>query len=198
MADEYLDKATPSDQVAVLTFDLQPRTLVSFADWSSWPQDQRAMLARQRLAAVAPGWMGTHLGLALTEAAEQFRETSTGRREIVLITDLQEGAKLDGLQGYQWPAGTLVTVKRVSAKPQSNAGLEILEQPAGVAGVDNDIHVRVSNSSDSRKEKFRLGWRGTERTDGSLFDARPNPHFHRAQAAGGDAIRRAGIVRRRP
>jgi hypothetical protein len=61
---EYLDKATPSDQVAVMTFDLQPRTLVSFADWSSWPQDQRAVLARQRLAAVAPGWMGTHLGLA--------------------------------------------------------------------------------------------------------------------------------------
>jgi hypothetical protein len=64
------------------------------------------------------------------------------------------------LQGYQWPTGTRVTVKRLAAKQQSNAGLEILEQPAGVAGVDNDIHVRVSNSSDSRKEKFLLGWQG--------------------------------------
>jgi hypothetical protein len=160
LADGYLDKAASSDQVAVLTFDLQPRTLVSFADWSSWPQDQRALLARQRLAAITPGWMGTHLGQALTGAAEQFRENSASRREIILITDLQEGAKLDGLQGYQWPPGTRVTVQRLAAKPQSNAGLEILEPPAGVAGVDNDIHVRVSNSSDSRKEKFRLGWRG--------------------------------------
>jgi hypothetical protein len=159
-ADRYLDEAAPSDQVAVLTFDLQPRTLVSFADWSSWPQDQRAVLARQRLAAITPGWMGTHLGLALTGAAEQFRENSASRREIILITDLQEGAKLDGLQGCQWPPGTRVTVKRLSAKQQSNAGLEILEQPAGAAGVDNEIRVRVSNSSDSRKEKFRLGWRG--------------------------------------
>ena len=36
--DLYLDKASPSDQVALITFDLQPRTLVSFADWSSWPR----------------------------------------------------------------------------------------------------------------------------------------------------------------
>ena len=159
-ADRYLDKASPPDQIAVLTFDLQPRALVSFSDWASWPENQRAALARQRLAAVAPGWMGTRLGLALTEAAEQFRQNPAGRREIVLITDLQEGAKLDGLQGYQWPAGTRVRVERLPAKEQSNAGLEILEQPGGIAGVENDIHVRVANASDSRKENFRLGWRG--------------------------------------
>ncbi|HEV7924120.1 MAG TPA: BatA domain-containing protein [Verrucomicrobiae bacterium] len=159
--DRYLDKAALSDQVAVLTFDQQPRTLISFADWSAWSQDQRALLARQRLAAVAPGWMGTQLGLALTGAAELFRENSVARREIVLITDLQEGAKLDGLQGYQWPAGTRVIVERLPAKQQSNAGLEILEPPAAIAGVEEDVHVRVANSSDSRKEKFRLGWKGS-------------------------------------
>ena len=159
-AEDYLDKVTPYDQVAVMTFDLQPRTLVGFADWASWPESQRAVLARHRLAAVAPGWKGTHLGLALTGAAEQFRENSVTRREIILITDLQEGAKLDGLQGYQWPANTLVKVERVEAKKQSNAGLEILEPPAAVAGVEEAIHVRVANSSDSRKEKFHLGWEG--------------------------------------
>jgi Aerotolerance regulator N-terminal/von Willebrand factor type A domain len=164
--DRYLDQAAPSDQVAVLTFDLQPRTLVSFADWSSWPQDQRAVLARQRLAAVAPGWMGTHFGQALTGAAELFRENFAARREIVLISDMQEGAKLDGLQGYQWPAGTRVLVEPLLAKKQSNAGLEILEPPAAIAGVEEDVHVRVANSTDSRQEKFRLGWQGaSERMD---------------------------------
>jgi len=159
--DEYLDRASPSDQIALVTFDTQTRNLVTFADWSSWPEGQRASMARQRLAAISPGWMGTHLGLALTGAAEQFHENSAGLREIVLVTDLQEGAKLDGLQGYQWPTGTRVFVRAVTSKKQSNAGLEILEQPTGVAGVDNDIHVRVSNSSDSQKEKFRLGWSGS-------------------------------------
>ncbi len=157
--DKYLDKASPSDQIAVVTFDLQPRTLVSFADWSSWPRDQRAILARQRLAVVAPGWKGTHFGQALTGAAELFRENSVTRREIVLISDLQEGAKLDGLQGYQWPAGTRVMIEPVVAKNQSNAGLEILEPPPGIAAVEDEVHVRVSNDTNSLKEKFRLGWR---------------------------------------
>src|SRR5580693_4260918 len=52
VADEYLDKAAPSDQITVVTFDLQPRTLISVSDWSSWPSDQRASMAHQRLAAV--------------------------------------------------------------------------------------------------------------------------------------------------
>ncbi len=166
VVDRYLDQASPSDQVALLTFDLQPRTVVSFADWSSWPQDQRAILARQRLATIAPGWMGTHFGQALTGAAELFRENSVARREIVLISDMQEGAKLDGLQGYPWPAGTRVIVETVVAKKQSNAGLEILEPPAAIAGMVEDVHVRVANSTDSRQEKFSLGWHAaSERMD---------------------------------
>jgi hypothetical protein len=164
-AQDYLDKATAYDQVAIMTFDLQTSTLLSFADWNAWPESQRAVLARPRLANVAPGWKGTHLGLALTAAAEQFRENTVTRREIILITDFQEGAKLDGLQGYQWPANTLVKVERVEGKKQSNAGLEILEPPAAVAGVEEAIHVRVANSSDSKKEKFLLGWQGAPASD---------------------------------
>ncbi len=130
VAESYLKKATPGDQVAITTFDRQPRTLFSFAEWSSWSADQRVALARQRLAATAPGWMGTQLGLALTAAAEQFADDAgkpAGRRELVLISDLQEGARLDGLQGHDWPAGVKVIVERVDARPQSNAGLEILK-----------------------------------------------------------------------
>ncbi len=73
------------------------------------------------------------------------------RRNVVLISDLQEGAKLDGLQGHEWPAGARVTVERVETQ-QSNAGLEIPEASTGT--------VRVANSKDSRKEKFRLAWQG--------------------------------------
>ena len=69
-------KTSPADQVAVLTFDRRPQTLVNFGEWISWGVDQRATLAEQRLAALSPGWMGTQLGLALTTAAEKFREDS--------------------------------------------------------------------------------------------------------------------------
>ena len=65
VAEKYLGQTAPGDQVALLTFDRQPHTLVSFAEWSSWALAQRAALARQRLAAVSPGWMGTQLGPGL-------------------------------------------------------------------------------------------------------------------------------------
>jgi Mg-chelatase subunit ChlD len=158
LAEGYLEKTAPADEVALMTFDRQTRTVVSMAEWSSWPAEQRAALAKERLAAISPGWMGTQLGPGLLDAAGQFdSRVSDGqpaaRRNIILISDMQEGAKLDGLQGHEWPAGARVTVERVAETRQSNAGLEIPEQSTG--------SVRVTNSKDSRKEKFRLAWQGT-------------------------------------
>ena len=169
VAQRYLEKSSPGDQVAVMTFDRQPQTLVNFGEWISWGADQRATLAKQRLAAVSPGWMGTQLGLALTVAAEKFREDSASgipvsRRELVLISDIQEGAKLDGLQGHDWPAGVKVILERVDAKPQSNAGLEIQSASAARFGDDQPVRVRVTNARDSSREKFQLNWRSENGT----------------------------------
>lgn len=175
LAGEYLKKTTPADQVAILAFDRQPRPLVSFAEWSSWAADQRAALAGQRLAAASPGWMGTQLGLALTSAAELFREDAAdgrpaSQRELILITDLQEGAKLDGLQGHDWPAGVKVVLERVEAGPQSNAGLEVQGEAGVRAGEDRAVRVRVANARDSLREKFQLNWRSET---GTLTDGDP-------------------------
>jgi hypothetical protein len=163
LAESYLDKAKPADQFAIMTFDRQPRALVSFAEWSSWAPDQRAGLARQKLAATNPGWMGTQLGLALTSAAEQMMNGSdagkpSARREVILISDLQEGAKLDGLQGHDWPTGVKVSVERVEPSGKGNAGLEILAESNTKTAGDDAIHVRVANSRDSTLEKFQLAW----------------------------------------
>ena len=159
VAQTWLDKATPSDEVALMTFDRQSRTVLSMTEWTSWPADQRAVLTRQRLDAISPGWMVTELGPALLDAAAQFASQkdnaqTPAQRSIVLISDLQDGAKLDGLQGHDWPSGLHVTVERIDAPKQSNAGLEI---PEGAAGT-----VRVTNSKDSTKEKFRLTWQNVD------------------------------------
>ena len=163
VAESYLDKANPADQVAIMTFDRQPRTLVSFAEWSSWAVDQRAGFARQRLMAVNPGWMGTQLGLALTSAAEQMMndsvtDKSIEHRDVILISDLQDGAKLDGLQGHDWPTGVKVSVERVESSRKGNAGLEILAAAKDISGGQDSIHVRVANARDSVREKFQLSW----------------------------------------
>lgn len=163
LAESYLDKANPSDQFAIVTFDRQPRTLVSFAEWSAWAMDQRAGFARQRLAVVNPGWMGTQLGLALTSAAEQMMNDSgpnktIEHREVILISDLQEGAKLDGLQGHDWPTGVKVSVERVEPSHKGNAGIEIMAAANAKFGDPDSIHARVANSRDSSHEKFQLSW----------------------------------------
>ncbi|MEY2465794.1 MAG: hypothetical protein QOD03_315 [Verrucomicrobiota bacterium] len=171
-AESYLDKASPADQIAVLTFDRRPYTLFNFAEWSSWSVDQRTALARTRLSSASPGWMGTHFGLALTSAAEQFvadaaQDKPTSHRELVLITDLQEGGKLDGLQGHDWPNGMKVTIENIEAKHRSNAGLEILNESGASAGEEKNIHVRVTNARDSVQEKLRLIWSTVDGTSPS-------------------------------
>ena len=158
VAEGWIDKTTPGDELAIMTFDRHSRTALSMTEWTSWPMDQRVALARQRLESLSPGWMGTQLGPALLDAAAQFGThtedaQSSPQRRVVLMSDLQEGAKLDGLQGRDWPSGLRVAVERVDAPKQSNAGLEIPDQSAGT--------VRVTNSKDSTKEKFRLTWQGS-------------------------------------
>jgi Mg-chelatase subunit ChlD len=175
LAARYLEKTLPSDQVAVMTFDRQPHTLISFAEWSAWSVDQRASLARQKLTAVSPEWMGTQLGLAMTSAAEQFVDDSANgkpasRRELVLISDLQEGAKLDGLQGHDWPSGVKVIIERVDAKALANAGLEILSETGAATVGEKGIRVRVVNARDSDREKFQLSW---ESANGSGVASEP-------------------------
>jgi hypothetical protein len=54
-----------------------------------------------------------------------------------------------------------VVIERVEGKRESNAGLEVLEQPADASDVEHEVHVRVANSGDSGREKFRLNWNGT-------------------------------------
>src|SRR5689334_24158892 len=44
------------------------------------------------------------------------KDKPASRREVVLISDLQEGARLDGLQGHDWPAGVKVTLERIDAR----------------------------------------------------------------------------------
>jgi len=162
-AKEVLDKTSPADQAAVFTFDRRTRSLVSFEQWSSGNAGERAALAAKRLAELKPGWAATHLGSALITAAETFADAdkqgqNIGSRRIVLITDLQEGARLDGLQGYDWPRGIEVDVEPVKAARPTNAGLQWVmdADDSAQAGAESGPRVRVVNASNSRREQFRI------------------------------------------
>ncbi len=166
-AEAALNNTTPADQVAVLTFDDQVRSLVSFEQWAAMNASERAAIAAQRLVETKPTWHSTHLGNALIAAAETIedaekREQHTGLRRIILITDMQEGSRLDGLQGHEWPRGLEVVVTPVKASRPTNAGLQWVmdaDDSAQTTG-DTPVRLRVNNSTDAKREQFQIRWAG--------------------------------------
>jgi Aerotolerance regulator N-terminal/von Willebrand factor type A domain len=166
-AGEVLKKASPDDDVALFTFDTQLHQVLSFEQWAAMNPSERPALAAARVAQLKPGWAGTHLGAALIGAAEAFTEADkqgqhlTPQR-IVLITDLQEGSRLDGLQGYDWPRGTDVQVERLQARRPTNAGLQWVADSDQATKTETSAgpRIRVSNSANAQREQFQLRWEG--------------------------------------
>jgi hypothetical protein len=158
-----LRAAGPADQVAVYTFDRQARPLLNFEDWNRSAPSERLPLALSRMSAVTPGWSGTHLGNALITAAEALTEdegkSAPGPRQIVLVSDLQVGSRLDSLQSYEWPKGIELLVEPVKATSTTNAGVQLVAEAAdSTRAADAPVRVRVTNAADSKREQFSLAW----------------------------------------
>ncbi|MGH7943658.1 MAG: BatA domain-containing protein [Opitutaceae bacterium] len=163
-AEEVLRRAGPADQVAVYPFGKQATPLVSFEDWNRTAPGDRVSLAVGRLGGVSPTWSGTHLGNALITAAEALGENEDGKaspgpREIILVSDMQAGSRLDTLQAYEWPKGVDLIVEPVKARTVTNAGVQLVaDGPDSTRAIDAPVRVRVTNAADSKREQFKLGW----------------------------------------
>ncbi len=166
-AEAALKNTSPADQVAVLIFADQVRGLISFEQWAAMNVSERSAIAAQRLAETKPTWHATHLGNALIAAADAIddaekREPHTGPRRIVLITDMQEGSRLDGLQGHEWPRGLEISVVPVKARRPTNAGLQWVADAddSNRSTSDVPVRLRVNNSADAQREQFQVRWAG--------------------------------------
>jgi len=168
-AEQILRRTAPADQVAVLTFDRRVNRVLSFEQWASMGAGDRIALGAKKLQEINPGWFGTHLGNALVNAAETLEEGRDSHpqivKQIVLISDLQEGSRLDTLQSYEWPKGIELIVEPVKARRPTNAGLQLVtdRDELDKAPANAGPRVRVSNSADGKREQFQVGWaRGAE------------------------------------
>jgi hypothetical protein len=193
-AEQVLKRTAPGDTVALFLFDRTTRALMSFEQWTATPIGERIPLAIQRLSTATPTWSSTHLGHGLLAAVDALEDnsgsgqpSSAGLRRIVVIGDLQEGARLDGLQGFDWPRGIEVVLEPLKAKRPTNAGLQLLvdhddvQKPAG----DSELRVRVNNSTDSKREQFQMGWArpGEKNFMGNPVDAYVPPAQSRVLSA---------------
>lgn len=153
----------PSDQLAIYAFDQRTRQVLAFADWVQSPVADRVAMARGRLNELTPSWLATDLAAALTTAAELLstREVSAliAQRRIVLISDLQEGSRMDLLRSYDWPKGIELVIQPVQTKPSGNAHLQRLahrsDSPSAAA---TKLRIRISSTPDAALESFQAGW----------------------------------------
>jgi hypothetical protein len=161
--ESVLRRAGPADQVALYGFDRLATPLVAFEDWNRTVPGDRVAFAMARLAGVTPGWSGTHLGNALVTAAEALAETdgrsTPGPRQVFLVSDLQEGSRMDSLQAYEWPRGVELFIEPAKATSPTNAGLQLVADGVdSTRAVDAPVRVRVTNASESKREQFQVGW----------------------------------------
>jgi hypothetical protein len=164
-ARETLGNVSPTDEVAILTFDRNVRLLVGFEQWREWNVADRVSLTLGMLADVTPGWAATHIDNALGAAIELLDEAdaradNVTQRRVILISDLQDGARIDGIQSLAWPANLAVTVEPIKPAQPGNAGIHwLVDSDPNLPGSDTSFaRVRVANSADARDERFQIVW----------------------------------------
>jgi hypothetical protein len=159
----------PAEELAILAFDRTSRPVLGFREAAALDPARRRALAVSRIDALEPTWNATDLGQALIDAVaaiEDVADSSEQRgrmpRRIVLVSDLQQGGRLEALGEFEWPRDVDLEIKTVSDE-SPNAGLQRLADPAEAAtpGVDREPRVRVFNDAGSGRERFTLQWTGT-------------------------------------
>ncbi len=165
-ADAALADCRPADRVAVYAFDRTARPVLTFAESDRLDLHQRVAVARDRVRQLTPTWGRTELGRVLVDGAGAILEASAGgpaaRGKVVLVSDLQRGARLAELSGFEWPAEVELDLRTVT-DDGGNAGLALLaDRPDNndKGGRPAGLRVRVSNEPGAKQERFRLGWSG--------------------------------------
>jgi hypothetical protein len=179
-AKAVLRDAGPADRVCVMSFDQGTRTLVGFEQWETLDLGQRASIPAQELSKLSPGWSATDLGHALVTAAEAIEDDETtdggsarAQRQIVLVSDLQQGSKLDALLAYEWPQGLGLVAEAIPCPGATNASLQLVTSRDSLAPAREDDlpDIRITNSPEATTDRFQLRWAdGTGSTPGAALD----------------------------
>lgn len=163
-AEKQLKAAKLTDRIALAVFDRELTHLWSFEEDRNTPAN-RLTAIQTRLAALTPTWNATQLDRALIAAVPSFdSSTTTLKKRIHLISDLQDGTKLDALRTIAWPAELTLSVHRLD--PATNDNLSIaLAAREDDRSADALVRIRLSNTRDSTLRDFTLAWQGAPKSE---------------------------------
>lgn len=176
-AEEELQSLAAGDEAMVVVFDEQDRVIIDYEAWQRLPSPERLEFAMAHLGKTTPSWRATRLGRALMNAIElmvdrEAVDAASGRqfaeKEVVLISDFQEGSERDSLNRLAWPEEVRLRSVVVAIPGGTNFSLHATgnqaeeEKKAGQA--DSGVRVRVASSQGSQSSqdgplgKFVLAW----------------------------------------
>jgi len=166
--EEIAAGAQPQDRLAIMGFDRQTKPILSFEQWQATEPSARSALVAEHLKSVTPGWSGTHLDGALMAAVDVLEHAdgkqsrpAAAPRQILLVSDLQQGSRIEALSTFEWPKGVDVVISPLPAASPTNAGLQwVLDAEAAGTANEERPRVRVTNANDAAREQFRLSWEG--------------------------------------
>ncbi|EMI56364.1 BatA domain-containing protein [Rhodopirellula sallentina] len=183
---EVVDDLNQGDEIAVLTFDHQPKMRFSFEQSRASSPSERDALLRSSLDEVVPRRVPTDFAEALIFCAEmassyegnQVSDAVDQPVRVVLISDMQSGGDWESLHSFDWPESLRLDVRQLDSGAWSNAWANVLES----SGLDDEdaadfssddgekqVRVRVSNSQDSQQSRFELAWLSE---NGSVVESR--------------------------
>lgn len=165
-----LNKLDAADEVALYTFDGDVNAMVPFAGQASMHLEKSTQeVVRQKAAELSPSWRHSDLGTALVTIAEELTlstdEANTlAVAQIMVISDMQQGADLKAVQGYEWPEEVRVSIESIEPADPSNGTLSLLRTEDEAESTDT-VRVRVANSADSSVDQYHVGWAVPTKTD---------------------------------
>ena len=215
VAKEILDDAHGRDEVVLATFDDGVELLNEAGGDVSEEGANSVTFARQvralqaQLGDLEAGWGGSDLGGALIAAADLLEATGTGpdggvgyAKEIVVISDFQEGAERDQLNRYAWPESVKVRCIAVEPEQPANLTLNLVatiregESEADESGetaargdegedqLSQTRRVRIRNArADGEEARFSLSWEGTGSGDDAVIKGSVPPGGSRVVTA---------------
>ncbi len=164
-AEKELAELAPHDDVALYTFADRLQTVVRFASPGNATSAAPIDVVKQALKKLQPGWAAGDMGIAITALATEIDSAndvaqSQAVPQLIVISDFQQGNRVDVLQGFEWPQDVRVIPRPLALKQTNNATLRFLDPEAETP--EDELRVRVSNAADSSQDQFFVRWSSAE------------------------------------
>lgn len=163
IAGEVLDDLSPGDRVGLYTVDRQLTAHLPLDDLHATDPQVTQRAARETLAQLQPTWHATALVDGLKSIADLLTAQSISEElasdrlhQVILVSDLHSGIRLEGLQGFVWPDNVQLDIRQVLPDKAGNARPGLLLDDAEEATQSTSTNSAASPTSNSRTPTHRV------------------------------------------